>query len=191
LPLSEDGEVRWENPGTHPDLENFSARGYLKAGATRDPNRWPVIRMNVEELSLRPRPARKRRGRNETMRRSSLRWTASLLVSGCVASPPPFEVTLRLSPTPPLVGPTRLLVDVTDPAGDAVADASVFVEGLSDELPNGTATRGVAINEGAGRYVVPAFDLDVGGPWTVSVTVSDSTGVSITRAFPIYVYGGS
>jgi len=154
-------------------------------------NRWPVIRMSVGELSLSPHPARNRPGRNETMRRSSLRWTAALLVSGCVASPPPFEVTLRLSPTPPLVGPTRLLIDIANPAGDPVADASVVVEGLSDELPNRTTTLGVAINEGAGRYVVPAFDLDVGGPWTVSVTISDGTGVSITRAFPISVFGGS
>ncbi len=119
--------------------------------------------------------------------------TVALPMTGCLASPPvaPFQVTLRLSPTPALIGPTRLIIDVADVAGDPATNVVVSVEGLPEERTNRRATMRMATEEGAGRYVVPDFDLDVGGPWTIAVTVTDSTGVSITRAFPISVFGGS
>jgi hypothetical protein len=118
---------------------------------------------------------------------------AAPLMAGCFGSPPApaFQVTLRLSPTPALIGPTRLIIDVADAVGDPVTNAAVSVEGLPEEPTRTRATTGMATEEGAGRYVVPGFDLDVGGPWTIAVTVSDGTGVSITRAFPISVFGGS
>ena len=64
---------------------------------------------------------------------------ATLPAAACVAPPPTpaFQVTLRLSPTPALIGPTRLIIDVA------------------------------------------------------SITVTDNAGVSLTRSFPISVYGGS
>ena len=117
---------------------------------------------------------------------------AVLSMIGCLGSPPEpaFQVTLRLSPTPPLIGPTRLIVDVADVGGHAVTNAAVSVEGLPEELTGRGATMAMATEEAAGRYVVPGFDLDVGGPWMMAVTVTASTGLSITRAFPISVYGG-
>ena len=119
-------------------------------------------------------------------------WIAAGPMSGCLASPPvpTLQVTLRLSPTPALIGPTRLIIEVTDVGGDPVAGAAVSVEGLPDRGTDREATTRDAVEEGAGRYVVPGFDLDVGGPWTLIVTVSDSSGASTTRAFPISVYGG-
>ena len=114
----------------------------------------------------------------------------ALIMTACQASPPAFEVTLRLSPTPALIGPTRLLIDVTDAEGDAVAGVLVSIEGLADERTDRATTIGIATDEGAGRYVVPAFDFYVGGSWTLAVTVTDSTGASIRRAFPISVFGG-
>ena len=118
---------------------------------------------------------------------------AALPMIGCLGSPPEpaFQVTLRLSPTPPLIGPTRLIIDVADVGGRAVSNAAVTVEARTEELTGRAPTRGIATQEAAGRYVVPGFDLDVGGPWMIAVTVTARTGVSITRAFPISVYGGS
>ena len=118
---------------------------------------------------------------------------AALPMIGCLGSPPEsaFQVNLRLSPTPPLMGPTRLIIEVAGPGGGAVTNADVSVEGLPEGRTDRGATVGVATEEAAGRYVVPGFDLDVGGPWMIAVTVTDSTGLSITRAFPISVYGGS
>ena len=118
---------------------------------------------------------------------------AALPMIGCLGSPPEpaFQVTLRLSPTPPLIGPTRLIIDVADVGGRAVSNAAVTVEGRPEERTGRAPTRGMATQEAAGRYVVPCFELDVGGPWMIAVTVTASTGVSITRAFPISVYGGS
>ena len=117
----------------------------------------------------------------------------TLLVTGCLPDPPEpaFQVTLRLSPTPALIGPTRLIVDVADVEGDPVAGLAVFIEGLPAQSADRTVVTSDAVDEGAGRYVVPGFDLEVGGPWTLTVTVSDSSGTSTTRAFPISVYGGS
>ena len=117
----------------------------------------------------------------------------TLLVTGCLPDPPEpaFQVTLRLSPTPALIGPTRLIVDVADVEGDPVAGLAVFIEGLPSQSADRTVVTSDAVDEGAGRYVVPGFDLEVGGPWTLTVTVSDSSGTSTTRAFPISVYGGS
>ena len=117
---------------------------------------------------------------------------AALPMTGCIASPPEptFQVTLRLSPTPPLIGPTRVIIDVADVGGASVTNVAVSVEGLPEERTGRRATVGMARQEGTGRFVVPGFDLDVGGPWTITATVTDSTGVSITRDFPISVYGG-
>ncbi len=117
---------------------------------------------------------------------------ATLLMTGCLADPPepPFRVTLRLSPTPALIGPTRLLIDVVDGRGDPVTNAAVSVEGLPEERASGRAATGTAVEEGAGRYVVPALELNMGGAWTIAVTVTDNAGISMTRSFPISVYGG-
>ena len=118
---------------------------------------------------------------------------ATLTITGCLASSPEpaFQVTLRLSPTPPLIGPTRLIIDVANVEGGPVTNVAVSVEGLPEDRTNRSATVEMANEESIGRYVVPDFDLDVGGSWTIAVTVFDSTGLSITRAFPISVYGGS
>ncbi len=122
-----------------------------------------------------------------------LSLVAALPAAACLAPPPApaFQVTLRLSPTPALIGPTRLIIDVATVGGNPVTNASVSVEGLPEEHAGRTTTIGMATEEGAGRYVVPALELDVGGPWTIAVTVTDSAGVSLTRSFPISVYGGS
>ncbi len=120
-------------------------------------------------------------------------WIAAGPMTGCLASPPAptLQVRLRLSPTPALIGPTRLIIEVTDAGGDPVTGATASVEGLPEQDTHGEATTSDAVEEGAGRYVVPGFDLDVGGQWTLTVTVSDSSGASTTRAFPISVYGSS
>ncbi len=116
---------------------------------------------------------------------------AALFVTACLDSPPAptFQITLRLSPTPALIGRTRLIIDVADFGGDPVTGAAVSVEGLPAQSTDRSATTSDAVEEGAGRYVVPGFDLDLGGPWTLTVTVSDTGGASTTRAFPISVYG--
>jgi hypothetical protein len=134
-----------------------------------------------------------REGRSELMRLLVVLWVGAMAMAGCPSPPPTpaFQVTLRLSPTPPLIGPTRLIIEVADVGGGAVRAAEVSVEGLPEEATNRSATMVMAMEENPGRYVVPGFDLNVGGPWMIAVTVTDSTGVSITRAFPISVYGGS
>jgi hypothetical protein len=116
----------------------------------------------------------------------------ALSVVGCLASPPEpqLEVTLLVSPTPALIGPTRLILDVTDVGGDQVPGAVVSIEGIPEEPSARGGRHRIAENQGAGRYVVTDFDLDVGGRWTLAVTVTDSLGNTVTRAFPVSVFGG-
>jgi hypothetical protein len=101
----------------------------------------------------------------------------------------PLQVTLRLSPTPALVGATRLIIDVVDSEGVPVTGAAVSVEGLPEEGAGRTPPREIAQDEGSGRYVVPGYDLYIRGPWVIAITVADGGGLAITRSFPISVYG--
>lgn len=145
-------------------------------------------------FSCRPEKHWKNRAGGHTGRKRLplLSLIVALAVAGCMASPPPpaFDVTLRLSPTPALIGPTRLILDITDVAGRPTQDAVVSIEGIPERRPGPAARRRIAEDEGAGRYVVSDFDLDVGGPWTLAVTVTDGLGNTVTRAFPISVFGG-
>ena len=114
-------------------------------------------------------------------------------LTGCVDSPAPpaFALTLRLSPTPALIGPTRVLLDITDIEGRPVPGAEVSIEGTAEERADREARPRIADDEGGGRYVVTDFDLDVGGRWTLAVRVTDGRGDTVTRVFPITVFGGS
>jgi hypothetical protein len=95
-----------------------------------------------------------------------------------------------VSPTPALIGPTRLILDVSDSGGGPVPDAVVSIEGIHGEPSARVARHRIAQDEGAGRYVVTDFDLDVGGRWILAVTVTDGLGNTVTRAFPVSVFGG-
>lgn len=100
---------------------------------------------------------------------------------------PQVTVRLGLSPTPPTVGPTRILVEVSE-AGRAVGPGRLTVEGsmahagMVPVLDSGRA-------EGPGRWVVPAFDFSMAGDWVVEVTLELEDGRRAVRRFPVRVTG--
>ncbi len=104
------------------------------------------------------------------------------------AGDPDVRVRLGISPTPPLVGATRVLVEVRD--GDTPAtDATVTLEGSMNHAGM------VPVLDSAealdpGQYVVPDFDFNMSGDWVVEVRVQLPDGRMVTRRFPVRVTGG-
>ncbi len=100
-----------------------------------------------------------------------------------------LEVRLGVSPTPPIQGPTRLLVEVADPDGAPAGPGTVDVEGSPD---GGGEARGPepGVPQAPGRWVVPSFDFRAPGPWTVVVRVRLDDGRQTVRRFPVRVTPG-
>ncbi len=92
---------------------------------------------------------------------------ASMGCSGESAPPGPFQVDLRVSPTPPIVGPGRVIIQVEGAVPEA-GDAHVTVQG---ESPIGAGAPRTAEPAGGGHYVVPDFQFDREGEWTLRATV--------------------
>lgn len=100
------------------------------------------------------------------------------------------EVTVRLgiSPTPPLVGPTRMLVEIAE-RGSPTAGATVSVEGSMNHAGMVPVLDSATTLE-EGQYVIPAFDFNMAGDWNVEVRVELSDGRNVVRRFPVRVSGG-
>ena len=96
-----------------------------------------------------------------------------LLSLSCTGEPVtegPFSITLSISPTPPPVGTSPLLIQVADSACRPLEGLTVSVEGRSEDE---TATRAAqpARNLGGGRYALDAFDFSMIGTWHLTVRV--------------------
>lgn len=98
-------------------------------------------------------------------------------VAGCAPSEQGglgLTVDVGISPTPPLVGPTRLLISLSDSAGAPVEGAEVQVQGNMTHAGMAPVF-GTAREEGDGMYVIPGFRFTMAGDWilTVRVTLAD------------------
>ena len=113
---------------------------------------------------------------------------ASLVLVACgQGQADPFQVDVRLSPTPPLVGDARVIVAVRDSGGVPVSGASVVVSAAPVE--SGTESRATASEESAGSYIAAALSFDVAGEWTVAATVDGPEGRRLRVAQKIRVSG--
>jgi len=115
--------------------------------------------------------------------------SVAMTVCGDPRPQPALNLSLAVSPTPPTPGPTRIIVTVTDSLGSPLSDATVSVEGRSDEGRDGPRKIEQAVEERPGRYVLPSFDFDVGGEWLLTVTARTEAGISQTRDFRVSVFG--
>lgn len=104
------------------------------------------------------------------------------------AGDPDGAVRLGISPTPPLVGPTRMLVEIRDGSSPA-AGAAVTVEGSMNHAGMVPVIDTAELLD-AGEYVVQDFDFNMPGDWIVEVRVLLSDGRTVTRRFPVRVTGG-
>jgi len=101
---------------------------------------------------------------------------------------PEVSVRLGISPTPPLVGPTRMLVEIGE-RGTPTSEARVSIEGSMNHAGMVPVLDSATILDD-GRYVVPAFDFNMAGDWIVEVRVELPDGRRLVRRFPVRVSGG-
>jgi len=109
-----------------------------------------------------------------------------LLLPGCrgddVGDLRGFRVDVAMAPTPPVVGPNRIVLNLTDAGGAPVLDAEVELEGTmahAGMVPVIVRTS----PDGAGRYRADAFEFTMGGDWIllVHVTLADGRKGTLRR----------
>lgn len=122
--------------------------------------------------------------------RRELVFFFAVCLAGCGdTAGPALQIDLQLSPTPPTMGPARLIVGLTDSVGLPVEGIPVQVFGTPE---GGPPTASVPAREqGQGRYVVPEFHFAAAGPWTVTVHAKTRGGLDVTREFKTSVFGTS
>lgn len=130
---------------------------------------------------------------------NSLPVTALLLVwaLGCRGAPAPeagdptLALHLAISPTPPVVGPARLLLTLTDRNGQGVEGASIQVEGNMSHAGMVPVLEN-AVQEGEGRYAVAAFRFTMAGDWILAVkaTLPDGRWKEVRYATRVTGGGG-
>lgn len=98
----------------------------------------------------------------------------AVLVGGCRGDGPrdqvPIQVEVNVAPTPPMVGPARMVMAVRDSVGQPLQGARVRIEGTMDH-PGMIPVRDSAQDRGEGRYVVPSFEFDMSGDWILLIRV--------------------
>jgi hypothetical protein len=117
---------------------------------------------------------------------------ALLLVAGCRGEPSddlPVEARVSVAPTPPLVGPALVVVELVGEGGAPVDGARVRVEGtmthagmvpvLADAEPTGE-----------GRYRIPEFTFTMGGDWILRVHITLPDGREGIRERDVRVVSG-
>jgi len=98
-----------------------------------------------------------------------------LVFSGCrsheQAGDPGLLLEVGISPTPPGVGPARLIITLRDTIGAPLEGAEIRVEGNMSHAGM-TPVMGTAVAEGEGLYSVPDFTFTMAGDWILTVTAT-------------------
>lgn len=116
-----------------------------------------------------------------------LAFPSVLLFSACRGnertSSSNLDLEVGISPTPPVVGPARLIITLTDSLGNPVDGAVVRVEGNMSHAGM-VPVQDTAAARGEGTYVVPDFRFTMGGDWilTVTATLSDGRTASLRKS---------
>jgi hypothetical protein len=94
-----------------------------------------------------------------------------LLMTGCRGGPDTGDESLVLevaiSPTPPVVGPARLIITLHDTAGVPLENAEILVEGNMSHAGM-VPVLGTAEEEREGHYAVPDFRFTMAGDWIIT-----------------------
>lgn len=129
--------------------------------------------------------------------RLALTWLAvGMGITGCLGDgeapadgAPWLEVEVATAPTPPLLGPTRVVVELSGPDGPVV-DAAVQVRARPSDSEPPAPLEAEATHSERGHYVIPALDFPSGGTWTLEVRVRLADGVQATRTEELRVSSG-
>jgi len=93
-----------------------------------------------------------------------------------------LALDVAISPTPPVVGPARLIISLEDSTGTPVDGAEILVEGNMSHAGM-VPVVDTAQAEGPGRYAIPEFQFTMAGDWilTLRATLPDGRWVSAQR----------
>lgn len=109
------------------------------------------------------------------------------LLAGCRGGGPEGDPSLVLevaiSPTPPAVGPARLIISLQDTAGTAISGAEIVVEGNMTHAGMVPVLERAQM-EGPGHYSVGSFSFTMAGAWilTLDATLPDGRTTRIQKA---------
>ncbi len=102
-----------------------------------------------------------------------------LFLTACRGDPgeggdPDLSLEVGISPTPPAVGPARLIITLSDAGGLPVEGARIEVEGNMSHAGM-TPVLDTAVAEAPGRYAVSDFRFTMAGDWilTLRATLPD------------------
>lgn len=82
-----------------------------------------------------------------------------------------IRMEVAIAPTPPVVGPSRVVVTLTEGDGAAVTGADLRLEGTMTHAGMVPVIR-AASPDGGGRYRVDDFEFTMGGDWILRAHVS-------------------
>ena len=117
----------------------------------------------------------------------SLPLLLTLALSGCRGDvdtgDPGLILDVTISPTPPAVGPARLIFTLADTAGTRLDGAEIVVEGNMSHAGM-VPVLDTAQAEGGGQYGVDAFEFTMAGDWFLNVraTLPDGRWVQTQKA---------
>lgn len=86
-----------------------------------------------------------------------------------------IRMDVATAPTPPVVGPSRVVVTLSDGDGAAMAGADLRLEGTMTHAGMVPVIR-EAVPDGGGRYRVDDFEFTMGGDWILRAHVILSDG---------------
>ena len=122
-----------------------------------------------------------------------LTWILVFSVFGCrgeaPGADPGLSLVLAISPTPPGVGPARLLITLRDSSGGLIEGARIEVEGNMSHAGM-VPVLDTAQAQEPGRYAVPDFRFTMAGDWilTVRATLPDGRKTEIQKYILIYLF---
>ncbi len=92
------------------------------------------------------------------------------------------RLEVAMAPTPPVVGPNRVVVTLTAANAEPVEGASLRLEGTMTHAGMVPVIREAA-SEGGGRYRVDDFEFTMGGDWILlaHVTLADGRAGTLER----------
>ncbi len=117
---------------------------------------------------------------------------ALLLVNGCrgeATDDLALDVRVSVAPTPPLVGPALVVVELVGEEGAPVEGARVRVEGTMTHAGM-VPVLAEAEPTGDGRYRVPEFTFTMGGDWILRVHITLADGREGVREREVRVVSG-
>jgi hypothetical protein len=101
---------------------------------------------------------------------------------------PGLVLDVAFSPTPPAVGPARLIITLEDTAGSPVEGAEIVVEGNMSHAGM-TPVLDTARAEEPGIYGIPDFEFTMAGDWVLELQATLPDGRWVRTAKPTNVVG--